>query len=154
MAIVIKKDGKTERFDGEKLERSLHYLGLDKYTAREIAWKVPERNGITTNEIRSIIRDELRKRDGDAAELYKTTRHLPARRAMDTLRGCALLTAETMGVLRLESGDAIRISHGGRSHTVKAKKTQIDKHEIRLHAEDLRRLGVREGTRVRIQKFG
>lgn len=149
---VDKKDRRPEKFDTEKIERSLHYIGLDEITAREIAWKVPERDGITTDEIRSIVFEELKKRDPEAAERYLSTKRLVARTDIDAIKGIALLQKETMSRLNLNAGETIEVLLGERKHSLRAEHSQVHKDDVLLHEEDLKTIGAQIGTRIIVQR--
>jgi len=148
----IRKEREKEKFDSEKIERSLHYIGIDEHTAREIAWKVPERDGITTYEIRKIVVKELREKDPELAELYLSTRRLSITTVLEAVRGVALLKKETLARMRMVPGENIDILHRGERHTLKVEHAPLDRHEIGMHAEDLRELGVSDGKRITVQR--
>ena len=152
MANVNKKDRKPEPFDRVKLERSIRDTGIDENMAREIARKVPEKEEITTDEIRRIVAEELKKKNPEAAERYTETRRLAARKAVDAVRGIARLTKETMSRLKVKSGDTINVLHRDKPYKVRAEIAPIDRKEIQLHEEDLRAIGASDGTRVAVQR--
>jgi 2-phosphoglycerate kinase len=65
MTAVRKRTGSTESFDRNKIARSLHNVGVDEKTASEIAALVQEREGMTTDDIRTAVSAELRRRPGE-----------------------------------------------------------------------------------------
>lgn len=148
MANIKKKDGGTEKFDRKKLEQSIRNAGADERTAREVAAKVLEKEGMTTDEIRRTVGNELRKRKAELADRYLDTKRLAAKKAMDAAKGTARITEETMERLNLKAGDNIELMHENRKHTVRAEKASVGRKEIRLHEEDLRALGAKEGTQI------
>lgn len=152
MTNINKKDRRTEPFDRAKLERSIRDADIDENTAREIARKVPEKEGITTDEIRRIVAEELKKRKPEAAERYTDTRRLAARKAVDAVKGIARLTKETMSMLKVKSGDTINVLHRDKTHKVRTEIAPVDRKEIQLHEEDLRTIGASDGTRVAVQR--
>ncbi len=148
MANVKKKDGRTEMFDRTKLERSIRDAGADENTAREVGNKVIEREGMTTDEIRKNVSNELRQRNAEVAERYVNTKRLAAKKAVDAAKGTARITENCMKKLNLKSGDTIELIHKDRRHKVKAEMASIGRIEIHLHEDDLKALGAEEGTRI------
>jgi formylmethanofuran dehydrogenase subunit D len=149
---VNKKDGSSEMFDRTKLERSIRYAGADEKMAREIAATVEEREGMTTNEIRRTVTDELSIRNAEVASRYRNTKRFAAKKAVDAARGTARLTENCMKKLNLSSGDTIELMHEERRHNVIAQKASVGRIEIHLHEEDLNALGAKEGTRIAVRK--
>lgn len=152
MANVMKKDGRTEMFNRTKLERSMRDAGADESTAREVASKVKEREGMTTDEIRKTVTNELRQRKTEIAERYENTKRLAAKKAVDAAKGTARITEDTMNRMNLKTGDNMELMHENNRHTVKAEKASVGRKEIRLHEEDLKALGAKEGTRITARK--
>ena len=152
MVDVRKRDGKTEKFDRAKLERSLRNTGTDEKTAREIAEKIEEKEGITTDEIRKIVEKELKAKDAKAADNFECTRCLAARKAIDAAKGSARLTEENMKRLKLETGDSVELTYERKKHTVKAERAAVDRNEIRLNEDDLRTIGATDGTQIAVRR--
>ena len=148
---VKKRDGTTERFDRSKLERSIRSAGADEKAAKEIAKKIREREGITTSEIRETILKELEKVNRRAAETYRSTRRLAARKAVEAAKGTARLGEETMKRLNIQAGQRIEVSHGAKTHKVTVERSPKVKKDIHLHNEDLETLGASEGARVLVR---
>ena len=152
MENVRKRSGETEKFDKGKLERSLRKARVDEKTAMDITNRVSEKELNTTDEIRNMVAEELRKTDAKAAERYKDTRRLAARAAVDAAKGIARLAEETMTRLNLKAGDTIDLCHEDHKHTVKAEKATVGAKEIRLHEEDLKALDVTDGTQIAVRR--
>ncbi len=153
MENVKKRSGETEKFDKAKIERSLRKARADEKTATDIANRVSEKEVNTTDEIRNMIAEELRKTDAKAAEQYKDTRRLAARAAVDAAKGIARLAEETMTRLNLKAGDTIDLCHKDHKHTVKTEKAAVGAKEIRLHEEDLKSLGITDGTQIAVRRL-
>jgi plastocyanin len=149
---VRKRSGETEKFEKTKLERSLRNARVEEQKATDIANRVSEKEVNTTGEIRNMVVEELRKTDKEAAERYESTRRLAARAAIDAAKGVARLTEDTMNKLNLEVGDTINLCHEDHKHTVKAERAAIGAKEIRLHEEDLKALGVTDGTSIAVRR--
>ncbi len=152
MENVRKRSGKTEKFDKAKLERSLRKARIDEKTAMDITNRVSEKELNTTDEIRKMVAEELRKTDAKVAERYEDTRRLAAKAAIDAAKGIARMTEETMNRLNLEVGDTIALCHEDQKHTVKAERAAIGLKEIRLHEEDLKALGVTDGKHIAVRR--
>ena len=72
MVRVTKRDGKTEPFKAAKLEKSVIKAGAKAAIARKIAALV-EKNafeGISTDEIRRMVLEQLNRLDKKAADAY------------------------------------------------------------------------------------
>ena len=149
---VRKRSGETEKFDKAKLERSLRKARVDEKTAMDITNRVSEKELNTTDEIRKRVAEELRKTDAKAAERYEDTRRLAAKAAIDAAKGTARMTEDTMNRLKLEAGDTIDLCHEDHKHTVKAERAAINAKEVRLHEEDLKALGVTDGTSIAVRR--
>lgn len=152
MENVKKRSGKTEKFDKAKLERSLRKARIDEKTAMDITNRVSEKELNTTDEIRKMVAEELRKTDAKVAERYEDTRRLAAKAAIDAAKGIARMTEETMNRLNLEVGDTVELCHEDHKHTVKAERAAMGLKEIRLHEEDLKALGVTDGTSIAVRR--
>lgn len=152
MENVRKRSGETEKFDKTKLERSLRKVRVDEKTAIDIINRVSEKELNTTEEIRKTVAEELRKTDAKAAERYEDTRRLAARAAVDAAKGIARMTEDTMNRLNLEAGDTIDLCHEDHKHTVKAERAAMGLKEIRLNEEDLKALGVTDGTSIAVRR--
>jgi DNA-binding IclR family transcriptional regulator len=150
---VRKRSGETEKFEKTKLERSLRKARADEKTATDIANRVSEKEVNTTQEIRNMVVEELRKTDTEAAERYENTRRLAARAAVDAAKGIARLAEETMTRLNLKVGDTIDLCHEDHKHTVKAERATVGAKEIRLHEEDLKSLGITDGTQIAVRRL-
>ncbi|MHA2400309.1 MAG: ATP cone domain-containing protein [Promethearchaeota archaeon] len=153
MENVKKRSGETEKFDKTKLERSLRKTRVDKQKAIDITNRISEKEMNTTSEIRNMVVEELRKTDTEAAIRYESTRRLAAKAAIDAAKGVARLTEETMNKLNLEVGDTINLCHEDHKHTVKAERAAVGAKEIQLHEEDLKSLGVTDGTSIAVRRI-
>ena len=153
MENVKKRSGETEKFDKTKLERSLRKTKVDEQKAKDITNRISEKEMNTTNEIRSMVVEELRKIDTETAMRYENTRRLAAKAAIDAAKGIAQLTEETMNRLNLKVGDTINLCHEDHKHTVKAEKATVGAKEIRLHEEDLKSLGITDGTSIAVRRI-
>ena len=152
MTNVRKKNGKSERFDRTKIERSIRDSGADERTAKEVARMVPEKEDTTSEEVRRAVARELRKRNAKFADNYDATRRLAASKAIDAAKGTAHITEDAMKGLNVRKGDTIELIHGEKRHTVKVERTTPGEMRIHLNESDLKVLGAPEGARVSVQR--
>jgi hypothetical protein len=152
MTNVVKTDKRTVAFEKKKIVRSIIRAGIDEITAHEVATTVPEKEGITTDEIRMIVTEELKMIDPEAAMRYSNTRRLAARMALNTVKGFALLPRETMNRLKLKTGENINVVFGERIYTLRAEPGSVERNGIMLHTEDLQTVGASDGERIVVQR--
>ena len=152
MTNVVKTDKRTEKFERKKIVRSIKNAGIDEITAHEIAMNVPETEGITTDEIRRIVTEELKRIDPEVAMRYANTRRLAARMALNAVKGFALLPRETMNRLKLKTGESIIVTFGENTTTLRAEPGSVERNGIMLHTEDLQMVGASDGERIVVQR--
>jgi len=72
MINVTKKDGELEPFKTGKIEKTIRKAGASAAIAKKIATSIQKvaYDGITTDEIRRIILEQLKRLDKNAAEAY------------------------------------------------------------------------------------
>jgi len=148
----MKKDGRREKFDRAKIERSLKKAKVDEKMAKEITNKILPKEGMTTHEIRRNVVKELRTRNEKAANQYENTHRLIAKKSIKAAQGMVQLNEETMNRLKLKGGDTINVIHLGESKTLKVEKGLLKNNEINLNEKDLRNIGASEGIRISVQR--
>jgi len=148
MTLLNKRTDTQEEFNRTKLEQSIIRAGATEETAKEVASKIDPTTVKTTDEVRNLVVEELRKTEPAIAERYERTRSLAARKAVEAAIGTVRLHAETMKALRANPGDSIIVEHGGNTHTLRAEPASVERREIHLHETDLEKLGATEGTRL------
>ncbi len=155
---IVKRNGKSEEFDMAKVRQSLRSAGEDEIIAKEIARTVSDMECRSTNEIRFVVFEELRElrsRDSEIANKYDESRCLVSRRAIETVKGTARLSQETMDAMHLESGGHLNIINGNMKHTLNVyvdEDTDTKLNEIRLHQADLEMIEATDGLRIIVQR--
>ncbi len=153
MVNVKKRNGSMQMFERSKIERSLRESGASEGVAREVAASVHEREGMTVDEIRSMVSRELRTRDARAADHYDSTRRMVARRAVEAAsRGTARMSAEAMRTMRIRAGEPVEVSFSGRSQTLLAETAPKGVSGVVVSESDLRVLGASEGMKVEVRR--
>lgn len=153
MVNVKKRNGSMQMFERSKIERSLRESGASEGVAREVAASVHEREGMTVDEIRSMVSRELRSRDAKAADHYDSTRRMVARRAVEAAsRGTAWMSPESMRTMRIKAGEPVDISFSGRTQTLRAETAPKGASGVQVSEPDLKALGAREGMKVEVRR--
>ena len=152
MVNVTKRGGAPERFDAVKLARSIEAAGASEDTARAVAGIVPRNEGITTREIRGIVTSELREVDPEAARVYDSTRAMPARMAVEPVKGVVRLRPLTLERLSLETGDEVEVLRGDKLRRLRAMRADVGERAVELHPQDMRSMEVPEGGRVLVRR--
>ena len=152
MTDLKKRDGRTEKYDRSKIERSIRASGSDEKTAKEVARAITEREGTTSEEIRRTVSKELRRRSPEVADRYDETRRLAAKKAVEAAKGAAHMSEDAMRGMNIKKGDTIELVHGEKRHTVRVEKAITGKRSIHLNESDLRNLGASEGTRITVHR--
>lgn len=141
-----------------KVKQSLRNAGEDEKTAKEIAQTVFDMECASSSEIRFVVFEELRllrTQDIEIAKKYDESRCLVARRAIEVVRGTALLSEETMEAMHLESGGHLKIINGNQKHTLNAyvnHETDAKCNEIRLNQADLAMIDAYDGIEIIAQR--
>ena len=155
---ITKRNGKSEEFDMAKIKQSLRNAGENERIAKEIAKTISDMECGSTSEIRFAVFEELRllrNLDSEIAKKYDESRCLVARRAIEVVRGTALLSEETMEAMHLEPGGHLKIINGNQKHTLNAyinDETDAKWNEIRLHQADLVMIGASDGLEIIAQR--
>ena len=110
---VVKRSGKVEPFDREKLERSLRAAGAPDPDAREVVHALIYRRRMSTRELRAQVISELRRWDPVIAQRYEWTRTLPPHAQPDLDEETVAFHPETLEELGLEAERLLPISHNG-----------------------------------------
>ena len=76
MTSVVKKDGSSEDFSREKIARSLTKCDASTSVIKEVVNRIPEKEGMSTNQIRELVMYELKIRDAGAASRYRDGQYI------------------------------------------------------------------------------
>jgi hypothetical protein len=149
---INKKNGKVEKFDRSKIERSLKRVKVDEKTTKEIASKIIPKENMTTDEIRRTVVKELRRVNEKAAKQYENSRRLNVKRSIKAASGIVQLNKETMTMLNLRGGDTIKVNHLDKRMSFKVEQGTLGQNEINLNESDLRNIGASDGIRILVQR--
>lgn len=109
---VLKKNGRKERFKKGKLIRSLKEAGLESHIAKNIANSMDIENGMSTEEIRSIVKAYLEHVDKKVLERYSNTKRMRVHNDILEVEGNCLLDNETMKKMGFLTGEEIDVING------------------------------------------
>jgi hypothetical protein len=152
MTAVRKRSGTTESFDRSKIARSLHNVGVDEKTASEVAALVQEREGMTTDDIRTAVSAELRRRDPKMAEGYEATRRMPARAAVGAAQGMVRMSEDYMRSLNITPGSLVEVRHSTGANNLRLERAAEGARGLHVNEHDMRAMGLSEGAPVAVRK--
>jgi hypothetical protein len=148
MPELNKRKGAREQFNRKKLEESVKRAGASEDVAERIASKIDPTKVKTSEEVRKHVIEHLKETDPKTAKRYEETRRLAAKRAVEAAMGTVRLHEETMRALGANPGDTIVVEYRGNKHTLRAETAPVERTEMHLHEDDLRKLDATEGTRL------
>jgi len=126
--------------------------GASDETARKVAERIQPPEGTTTDELRKMVSQELKRENEALSGAYASTRRLRARAASDLAEGVVLLHEELLKKHGLQSGQLAHVVHMDRMADVHVKPAESAKPaEIWMSKSDLDRLGASEGSRVNVR---
>ena len=140
-----------EDFDQEKLRRSLKATEATERFVEEVVNMVQPTPAMSVEEVRSMVCEELGKRDPAAAERYETTRNLRVRMSDNLATGIAHLAEDSMAHLNVREGQPIEVIHGGRRVEMKAMIAPPGMRGIMLGTGDMEALDLEEGAKVAVR---
>lgn len=152
MTEIRKRSGREEEFNREKLRKSIRSAGASEDTSREIAARIVVSEGVNTSQIRSVVAEQLEKRESQACRRYRGTRSYVAKVGSGLEKEFVQLRADMMEELEARPGDTLELISSDKTQRVTAVESSLDKREMHLDNEILSALGVPEGTRVCVRK--
>lgn len=147
---IRKKSGELEEFDPGKLERSLLNAGASTDLAKRISERIRPSEGLSTDDLRRRVAEELLRENGVLSGAYISTRRLKVRNDPTLPPGTARLHAEHMRGLRSDSG-ALLFSSDKKAEVRLQPASSVDPREIRLSKADMERLSVQDESRVSVR---
>lgn len=152
MARVRKRSGETQEFDRRKLEESIRRAGASDETARRVADRIRPSEGVSTDELRRMVSQELRRESEALSGAYTSTRRLRAREDSKLSAGVVKLPEELLRQHGLKEGQQAHVVHMDRRTEVKVRpESSARPAEILMSRSDLERLGASEGSRVNVR---
>jgi arginine/ornithine N-succinyltransferase beta subunit len=154
LTIVTKRSGETEEFDRKKIEDSLRNAGVNWESAKEIAGRIQEKDGMSSSEIRKAVKTELKIFDHGLSERYSNTRRFTVRNSVKNAKGTARLSGDSFKAMRIKAGDTLEIKYRDRWQKMRIEKDNgtSSHNEIILNRHDMDAMGVIEGNRVKARK--
>lgn len=154
MKTVVKRSGNTEDFNRKKIEDSIRYAGGDWLTAKEIAGRIHERDGMATSEVRMDLVKELKDKNADLSERYSRARRFKAKNSKKSEIGVAGLCIDSIEAMNIAVGDSLEIKYRNRCKRMRIEEDRDPEfhNEIMLNEKDMAALGVVEGNRVLARK--
>ena len=146
--MIRKRNGELEEFDGKKLKLSIRMAGVSEDEVHGVTERVHIRDGMSTDEIRQRVYDELRKIDPRIAQLYHRTVRFVVCVSEDIMRGVAKVSEETLHRLRIRVGETFQLVNGDKMITVIAESAPLGRNEVCLNHDDLKEIGAEVGTKV------
>lgn len=155
MTTIVKRSGETEEFDRKKIEDSLRNAGANWESAKKIAGRIHEKDGMTTSNIRKALHTELKDLNPVLADRYSKTRRFTARNSAKIAKGMARLSKDSIKALRIKAGDALEIKYRDRWQKMKIETDNgtSSHNEIILNKHDMAAMGVIDGNRVKGRKY-
>lgn len=147
---IRKKSGELQEFDRRKLEESIRRAGASSDVVKRVAERIQPSEGLSTQDLRRTVADELRSENMALSGAYMSARRLRARAAQDLSTGVARLHADHLR--GLSSGLNAMLVHGSNRAELRVEPTaSAAAHEVLLSRADLQRLGIQEGSRVAVR---
>jgi len=146
---LVKRDGRREAYQPQKLVRSLLQAGLAPRMLVETVAKVLPWPGIDTDSLRTWVEYELSLRQPSAAHRYATTRSLVARSSDQSGFGWACINPETVCRLGLRHGDAVWLWQEQTPAPFSIdSRTDVDRGQAWLNPREMAAMGIRDGSRL------
>lgn len=154
MTTITKRSGETEEFDRKKIEDSLRSAGADWLTAKDIAGRVQEKDGMRSSEIRKAIERELKKINNGLSERYSEARRLTVKNSATTTKGIAQVSNDSMEAFKIKAGDTLEVRYRDRCQKMRIEKddNSLSHNEIIMNENDMAAIGVIDGNRLIARK--
>ena len=72
MNTIVKRSGKEEKFQANKILNSMRAAGVSQDTARLVAADINHHQGITTSEVRNRVIGAIKNKEPQAAKRYES----------------------------------------------------------------------------------
>lgn len=147
---IRKKSGELQEFDRRKLEESIRHAGASSEVARRVSEKIQPSEGMSTQDIKRRVADELRNENMALSGAFMSAQKLRAKSAADLSAGVVRLNADHLR--GISSDQSAMLVHGNRRAELRIEPTSsVSSHEVLLSSADLQRLGLQEGSRVAVR---
>ncbi|HDP96296.1 MAG TPA: hypothetical protein ENN25_01195 [Euryarchaeota archaeon] len=152
MTRIVKRSGKSEDFDIEKLERSIILAGASRDAAKDISRRIEVKEGISSQELRRMTARELEKERADLAQNYLSTRNLRAVRTSNVAEGMARVNRQLLEKIGASKDEPAQLTAGKNQLKMRLEEmTSGADRDVQLSDSDMRRLGIEDGSRVSVR---
>jgi len=146
---IKKKSGEPADFDRGKLETSMQNAGASADVVKRISERIQPSEGLSTDDLRKSVAEELRKENAALSGAYMSTKRLRVRSVSDLASGVARLHAEHVHGLRSDV-NAILLYASKKAEVRLEPSPSADRKEIHLNKVDIHKLGAQDGYRVSV----
>jgi ATP cone domain len=150
MMRIRKKSGELEDFDRGKLERSMLRAGASADTARRISERVQLVEGLSTDDLRRRVAEELQRENQALSGAYMSTRSLRVREEAGLTQGIARLNTEHLRGIQSDR-DGLLMNERRKAEVRLQANSGASPTEIHLSSSDMQRLGVQQGSRIQVR---
>jgi hypothetical protein len=147
---IKKRSGELEDFDRNKLQRSVLNAGASEEVARRISERVQPTEGLSTDDLRRRVAEELLRESPTLSGAYMSTRRLRAHSIPDLSQGVARLHADHVRGLR--SGPEALLQNADKRAEVRLEPAAgLERRAIGLSRADMDRIAAQEGSKVSVR---
>lgn len=151
MTMVKKRSGEMQEFNRSKLEESVKRAGAKEDVAKRIAEKIVASEGMTTEQLRQKVGEELRAVDSMSADAYLSTRRLKAKVSAETPVDAGRVSEHLAKLFEQQKALQASLYHGARREDVRVEPAHKSFGEIWLNKAVLDRLAAQEGARIAVR---
>jgi len=149
---IRKTTGGLEDFDRRKLEKSIRHAGASEEVAKSISERIEPSEGMSTEELRRKVSEELRRKNEALSGAYTTTKRLKARSSSDLKSGVVRMHEELIKSFGIHAGDKVSLTHLENEARVEVQaEGSGNPREVVVNRSDLEKLGAEEGARVNVR---
>lgn len=146
---VSKRDGKKEKFVRLKLYGSLRRAGAAEPVARAVSTGLAVVDGESTTTVRKKVIAALDRKDPGAAARYASAHRLRAVVSESAGMGQVRVHPETLDYFDIEPYSQVMVGNGVRQKLLQVfGAAEAGLGEARMSGDQLKELGVEEGTKV------
>ena len=151
MTNVKKRSGEMQEFSRSKLEESMTRAGAKEEVAKRVAERIQPSEGLTTEEVRRKVGEELRKEDAAIADSYLSTRRLKAKMNEQVPVDAGRVSEHLAKIFEPQKGLLASLYHGARKADVRVEPAHKNYGEIWLNKAVLEQLAAQEVARIAVR---
>jgi hypothetical protein len=146
---ISKRDGTMQKFVRLKLFGSLRRAGTAEPVAHAVSTELPVEDGESTTSIRRKVIAALNRKDPATAERYATAHRLKAVVSESAGAGQVRIHPETLAYFEIEPHAQVLVGNGVRQKLLQVfGAAEAGLGEARMTADQLKELGLKEGTKA------